>query len=76
MGKNEKIPNLILEDIDKNGTIKFSKKKIDFYKEMITRSAITIQFHKNQDKTFCFSPSCKYSPLKICTECQITKQNA
>jgi len=49
MSKNEKIQNLILADSDKNGTIKFSKKKIDFYKDMITRSAITIQFHKNRD---------------------------
>jgi len=49
MSKNEKISKCIFEDIGKTDTLNFSKKKILFFEEMITKSSLAIQRYKNLD---------------------------
>ena len=49
MSKNEKISKCIFEDIEKIDTLNFSKKKILFFEEMITKSSLSIQRYKNLD---------------------------
>ncbi len=49
MTKNEKISKCIFEDIEKIDTLNFSKKKVVFFEEMITKSSLAIQRYKNMD---------------------------
>ena len=49
MTKNEKISKCIFEDIEKIDTLNFSKKKVAFFEEMITKSSLAIQRYKNLD---------------------------
>tara|TARA_B110001450_G_scaffold159123_1_gene148427 strand:+ start:4680 stop:7958 length:3279 start_codon:yes stop_codon:yes gene_type:complete len=49
MPKNEKISPIIINDNEKIDTLKFAKKKIAFFKEMISKSTISIQRYKNMD---------------------------
>ena len=49
MSKNEKISKCIFEDIEKIDTLNFSKKKVVFFEEMITKSSLAIQRYKNMD---------------------------
>lgn len=49
MPKNEKISSIIINDNEKIDTLKFAKKKIAFFKDMISKSTISIQKYKNMD---------------------------
>ena len=49
IAKNEKISSIIINENEKIDTLKFSKKKISFFQNMISKSTLSIQKYKNMD---------------------------
>ena len=49
MPKNEKISPIIINENEKIDTLNFSRKKIAFFQNMISKSTLSIQKYKNMD---------------------------
>ena len=49
MQKNEKISPIIINENEKIDTLNFSRKKIAFFQNMISKSTLSIQKYKNMD---------------------------